>query len=87
LILRIVAVSAAVGILVAIVYFPTYSRLKKMRRENTRINSEIEDLREEIAEYEHVLKELKENPGAFEKIARENLGVIKDNEIIVDIQE
>ncbi len=87
MILRIVAVSAVVGILVAIVYFPTYSRLKKLRRENTRINSEIEDLREEIAEYEQVLKELKENPGAFEKIARENLGVIRDNEIIVDIQE
>ncbi|MBN2483224.1 MAG: septum formation initiator family protein [Candidatus Omnitrophica bacterium] len=85
--LRFGALLLALGLLGAIVYFPTYSHLQKLRKENKRIESDIEQLHDEITEYEQMLKGIRENPDYFEKIARENLGVIKDNEIIIDIQE
>ena len=85
--LRFGALLLALGLIGTIIYFPTYSRLQKLRKENKKTTADIEDLHKEIAEYEQILKNIKENPDYFEKIARENLGVIKDNEIIIDIQE
>ena len=76
-----------IAVLAMMIYFPTYSRYKKLREENTEMVEKIECLREEINELEQTIKNLEKNPFLLEKIARESIGVAKDNEIVVDIEE
>jgi cell division protein FtsB len=71
-----------------IFYFPNYSKLKKLKQANKRLSLEIEKLEKEIKDLkEKIEKVKKEDPSFYEKIVREELGVAKDNEIIIDIKE
>jgi cell division protein FtsB len=45
-----------------------------------KLNTEIKDLQKKI-------KQVDKDPYLYEKIARDNLGVAKENEIVVDIEE
>ena len=74
-------------ILVMMIYFPNYARLKKIRDENKRIVLENAGIIEEIKDYEDKLKMVGEDPYLYEKIAREELGIARDGEIVIDIEE
>jgi cell division protein FtsL len=52
-----------------------------------KVQSEIERLNKENAELEQVVKELKSDPHAIEKIAREELILAKPGEIIIKIPQ
>lgn len=84
---RISALALCLIILIGIIYFPNYARLKKLRDENKRLTSENEDLIMEIADYEQKLKRIGKDPYLFEKIARDELGIAKKDEIVIDIKE
>lgn len=73
--------------LAGIIYFPNYARLKKLRDENRRLTLDNYELLGEIADYEEKLKKIGKDPYLYEKIAREELGVAKEGEIVIDIEE
>ena len=70
-------------ILALLVYFPNYSKWKKIREANQKVILQNKAL---IKEIENIKKSSKD-PALYEKLARDNLGVAKDNEIVVDIRE
>ena len=74
-------------ILIGIIYFPNYARLKKLRDENKRLTLANDKLIEEIADYEKKLEMVGEDPYLYERIAREELGIAKEGEIVIDIEE
>lgn len=74
-------------IIAMVVYFPNFARLKKLRDENKKLVLENKKLEEEIADYEEKLKKLGQDSYLYEKIAREDLGVAKENEIVIDIEQ
>ena len=76
-----------VSILTAVIYFPDYVKIKELRQENTRLSSEIVKLEKEIADYERKLNNLDSDPYIYERIARDELGVARENEIVIDIEE
>ncbi|MCM8823226.1 MAG: septum formation initiator family protein [Candidatus Omnitrophica bacterium] len=67
------------------IYFPDYYRLKKLREENERLRLKIDSLKKEIANLREDMEKLEEDPFIWEKLARQNLGVVKKGEILVDI--
>jgi len=74
-------------ILIGIIYFPNYARLRKLRGENVRLTLENNELIEEIADYQEKLKRVGKDPYLYERIAREELGIAKEGEIVIDIKE
>lgn len=74
-------------VIAGITYFPNYSKLKKLRNENKRLVSENEDLVIEIDDLEKKLEIVGEDSFLYEKIAREDLGVARENEIVIDIKD
>lgn len=85
---RILALIFCLSIVTVIIYFPNYARLKKLRGENERLALANEKLTEEIIDYEEKLRSVGKDPYLYyEKIAREELGIAKEGEIVIDIEE
>ncbi|MCM8830896.1 MAG: septum formation initiator family protein [Candidatus Omnitrophica bacterium] len=70
-----------------IFYFPNYAKLKELRDANSQLLKEIEDLKKEIANLEDKPKNKNFQKFYYEKLAREDLGLIKEDEIVIDIKE
>ncbi|MFH1519195.1 MAG: septum formation initiator family protein [Candidatus Omnitrophota bacterium] len=84
---RISALIFCLSLAAIIIYFPNYIRLKTLRDENKRIDTENQELLEEIADYEEKLQRVGKDPYLYEKIARDELGIAKEDEIVIDIEE
>ena len=69
------------------IYFPNYARLKKLRQQNSRLSKDNQKLEAEIAELEEKIKALGSDDYLYETIARDSLGVAKEDEIVIDIEE
>jgi cell division protein FtsB len=72
---------------VVIVYFPHYAKLKKLREANKQLLLQVKALTFEIKDLQAKLKKVGKDASLYEKLARDNLGVAKENEIVVDIKE
>jgi len=68
------------------VYLPGYTKIKRLRMENARINRSISELKQDIARIKSDMKRLQNDPSIWESLARKNVGVVKKGEIIVDIK-
>ena len=66
-----------------LIYFPTYSRYVNLKRENLQMKEKIAQLKIQIKE----LEKQGEDAYLLEKMARENLGAVKEDEIVIDIIE
>jgi len=58
-----------------------YLRRRELERENARLAAELAEVQRENAALKRELKEL-DDPAAVEKIAREELGLVKDGEVV-----
>lgn len=78
-----------IGLLtIAVIYLPPYFRYLRLKKENQKMVNKIAQLKIQIKKLEKNLKDLKEGePYLLEKLVRENLGRVKDNEIVVDIND
>jgi cell division protein FtsB len=85
--LKLLLLGVAIFILAMVVYFPDYSKLKNLKEENQKLIKKIDNLKKDIIDYEMKNKKLEENSYFYEKIAREKLGVAREDEIVVDIEE
>ena len=79
LLVSVIAVAAVMA------YFPNYSKLKDLRNENERLIFENEQLEKEIADLEQKIEGIGKDYFLYEKIARDSLGVAKEDEIVIDI--
>ncbi|MDD4955234.1 MAG: septum formation initiator family protein [Candidatus Omnitrophica bacterium] len=71
----------------AVIYFPNYAKLRKLRQVNNDLQVKNKKLVKEIKVLQVKLKKIGKDPYLYEKIARDNLGVARENEIVVDIAE
>ncbi|MDD5195515.1 MAG: septum formation initiator family protein [Candidatus Omnitrophica bacterium] len=78
--------SVVFGIFV-VFYFPNFAKLKELKRANEQLTSEIANLKKEISDLQEKGKKVTKDPALFEKLAREDLGVARKDEIVIDIQE
>lgn len=76
------AVIAGLGI-----FLPSYLRLRRLRQEHKRVLIRIDGVKREIEELNDNLLRVEKDPYILERIAREHIGVVKDNEIVIDIQD
>ncbi len=83
--LRILAAAGVCFFGALFIYFPNYAKLEKLKRDNRELILENKLLEEEIADYEDKIKRVGNDPYIYEKIAREDLGVARENEIVIDI--
>ncbi|MEI8350017.1 MAG: hypothetical protein WCI77_07670 [Candidatus Omnitrophota bacterium] len=68
-------------------YFPNYTKLRKLRQANHSVVSKARVVGGEIKDLRYKYRKIGKDPYLYEKIARDELGVAKDNEIVVDIKE
>ena len=85
--LRFIFLTILFLIAATIIYLPSYLRLRGLRRENQRVIAEINKLKNETEVLKRNLNELENDFYLLEKIAREDIGVAKDNEIVIDIKD
>jgi cell division protein FtsB len=79
-----ILIMGVVGLLVftyAIVGDNGYLELRRREEENLELNRKIEQLRQENKAILQEIKALKTDPKAIEKIAREELGMVKPGEV------
>ena len=76
--------------IVSIIYFlflPNYTKIKKLQERNKELESNIIVLAEDIEILKDDLENFKNDPFYLEKIAREQLGIARDNEVIVSVED
>jgi len=83
----VIIIIIVIVIIMVIIYFPNYAKVKKLRDENQRLVDENRQIEAEIIDYQEKIKTLDKDPYVYEKIAREELGVAKENEIVIDVKE
>jgi len=86
MLIRLLAIFA-LGVAVVIVYFPNYARLKQLRSENEKLLLKNKELEGEIADLEDKLARVGKDTYLYERIARDELGIAKEGEIVIDIGE
>ena len=74
------------GVVIFFVYLPNYTRLTKLKRENARLIRDIDSLKREIDKFKSDIEKLENGSFIWEELARQNLGVVKEGEIVVDIR-
>lgn len=57
-------------------------RMRGLDKELRSVEAENAELRRDVARLRTEVKELRENPAAVERIAREQLGLVRKNEVI-----
>lgn len=69
-------------VLILAFFLPSYTQLQDLRQKNSDYEHQILELTKKNAELKEEKRLLKENPDYFEKVARERMGLVKDNEVI-----
>jgi cell division protein FtsB len=57
-------------------------RLKSLERELTDVTTENDELKRDVAKLHVEVKELRDNPAAVERIARDQLGLVRKSEVV-----
>jgi cell division protein FtsB len=73
---------AAVSVPVLILNPEGWPRMRALEQELTRVERENEGLRSAIGQLRRDVKELRDNPAAIERIARDQLGLVRKNEVV-----
>ena len=71
----------------SILYAPDYLKRKKLRRAKQELKGQTMQLRTEVKDLEDKLRKDNKNDALYEKIARDELGVVKEGEVVIDIKE
>jgi cell division protein FtsB len=79
---RIIFYIIALGVILAVIFLPGYSRLVELREENEIYQKRIDLLEEHNKRLDRELTQFREDPSYVERKAREKLGVVRKGEII-----
>jgi cell division protein FtsB len=73
---------AAIAVPVLVLEPAGFPRLRSLKSELAAVAKENAALRKEISELRVEVKELRENPAAVERIARDQLGLVRKSEVV-----
>ncbi len=73
--------------IIAFTFLPKYTTIKELHKENVVLSEKIEDLKKRNRELQKETGLLHNNTYYLEKMAREELGAVKDNEVAIHIEE
>ena len=73
-------------IIFLVLYLPNHFKLISLKRANLKLQNEIINLEKEIKKLEEEKRKINKDI-SYEKFVREDLGFVKENEIVIDIQE
>lgn len=85
--LKLIFLLTLIFVLGLIVYLPDRLRLRVLQEESQNLEQRISRLEAEIINYEAKIDKLETDSFILEEIARDRLGVAREDEIIVDIEE
>ena len=74
-------------LIIFFLFLPGYTKIKELREECNILSKSIEDTRKEIETLKTQIGSWDKDPFYLEKVARENLGLLKENEVAVKIEE
>lgn len=69
-------------VLILAFFLPSYTQLQDLRQKNAEYQHQILELTKKNAALKEEKRLLKENPDYLEKVARERMGLVRDNEVI-----
>ena len=72
-----------VSVLLAVLFLPGYTKLQDLVAENKRLEKRIVDLGASIEELTKEKEKLENDILYIEKVARENLGVVREDEVVI----
>jgi len=76
-----------IAIVLCVIFLPGYSRLQKLREENSEQSKRIELLEEHNEKMKTELERMREDPDYLEKKARDKLGIVKKGEVIYRVKK
>lgn len=79
---KLIYVVVGLAVLIAI-YLPGFSKLQELRQEKRNLERRIEILKRANAELKKEKERLESDPSYVEKVAREKLGMAREDEIIL----
>ena len=79
---RLIFILVGLSILLAI-FFPGFSKMQELREKNRNLKRRIEILTKTNKELKKEKEKLEKDPSYAEKVAREKLGMVRKNEIIL----
>ncbi|MCP4652213.1 MAG: hypothetical protein GY858_02360 [Candidatus Omnitrophica bacterium] len=84
---KVVIIVFALLLAVMVIYFPNFAKLHSLRQANNDLRRDINVLEEEIEELREKIINVNSDPLVYERIAREELGAARQDEIVIDIKE
>ena len=85
--IMVVLLFVAGGLFVAILYFPLIQRDERLRKELLRLETEVQRVEEANRELRQAVEAGRNDPRTVERLARENLGFARSNEIVIHFEE
>ncbi len=78
---------ALVSVPVLILSPTGFSRLETLRHERTKADQEVADLSAQVDELRAEVERIKRDPAAVERVARDELGLIRQTEVVFQFRE
>ena len=82
-----VVLGLVILLIISFTFLPKYTTIRELTEENEALSKKVAEVKQEIGVLKNDLKHLKEDPFYLEKVAREQLGAVKDNEAVIKIEE
>jgi cell division protein FtsB len=70
------------AILTLIFFLPSYTQMQDLKHKNSEYEHQIQELTRKNVKLREEQRLLREDPEYFEKVAREKMGLVKENEVI-----
>jgi cell division protein DivIC len=70
------------ALLTLIVFLPSYTQMQDLKHKNQEYEHQIQELTRKNLKLKEEKRLLKDDPEYFEKVAREKMGLVKENEVI-----
>jgi len=70
------------ALLTLVVFLPSYTQMQDLKHRNQEYEHQIQDLTRKNIKLREERRLLKDDPEYFEKVAREKMGLVKENEVI-----
>ena len=73
--------------IISFTFLPKYTKIKELAEQEDALSKRIDKTTNEVAALEQDLESFKKDPFYLEKAARNQLGTVKDNEVVIHIEE
>ena len=85
--LRRLLIAGCVVLGLGVLYLPGHSKIQELKVREARLKEEIERVKETARAFEEEIARLKNDPVYLEKVARRDLGLAREGEIVYKIIE